>query len=232
VYNPWVVFGAPIPVYPAYYYAPVIPVGGVAFVGGIGFSASVFIGPYNSFSWGYAHWGPNWYSHTVVYNRAPYISHSVTVVNHGYYGGWDHSPAAVAYNHQVAYGPNGVSTRTAVRTNGQTYVHATGPNGNSYSRSTDHYAGGSSTTVTGPNGQTANRTVTGRGTGDVTATTTGPNGGTTTRSTDRYSGGSSTSVTTPNGETENTTVTGRGTGHATVTRSGPRGNGTVTRDPR
>lgn len=62
VYDPWVVFGAPIPVYPAYYYAPVVPVGGVAFVGGIGFSASVFIGPYNSYSWGYAHWGPNWYS--------------------------------------------------------------------------------------------------------------------------------------------------------------------------
>ena len=230
VYNPWIVFGAPVPVYPAYVYAPPVAVAGVAVVGGTGFSAAVFVGSYGSYSWGYANWAPNWYSHTVCYNQAPYISNSVTVVNHGYYGGWDHAATAVAYNHQVAYGPNGFASRTAVSANGQTYVQGTGPYGNTYSRSTSSYAGGNSTNVTGPNGQTASRTVTGRGTGNVTAATTGPNGGTVNRSTNYFAGGNSTSVTTPNGAKETTTVTGRGTGNPTITRSGPRGNGTLTRN--
>jgi hypothetical protein len=172
VYNPWIVFGAPVPVNPAYVYTPPVAVAGVAVVGGVGFSAAVFVGSYGSYSWGYAHWGSNWYSHTVYYNQAPYVSRSVTVVNHGYYGRWDHSSTAVAYN----------------------------------------------------------RTVTGRGTGNVTATTTGPYGGTATRSTNYYAGGGSTSVTASNGAKETTTITGRGTGSATITRSGPRGSRSVTRN--
>jgi phosphoribosylformylglycinamidine (FGAM) synthase PurS component len=55
-------------------------------------------------------------------------------------------------------------------------------------------------TVTGPNGQTVNRAITGRGTGNVNATVTGPNGQTATRS-----------------------VTGRGTGNVSATATGPRG---------
>jgi hypothetical protein len=218
VYNPWIVFGAPVPVYPTYVYAPPVAVAGVAVYGGVGFSAAVFVGFYGSYSWGYAHWGPNWYSHTVCYNQAPYISRSVTVVNHGYYGGWDHSSTAVVYNRQVAYGSSGVASRTVSGSYG------------TYSRSTTQYAGGNSTTVTGPNGQSASRTVSGLGTGNVTATTTAPNGGTATRSTNYYAGGGSTSVTTSSGAKETTTVTGRGTGSATVTRSGRRGTVSVTRD--
>lgn len=32
-YNPWIVYGAPVPVYPACYVAPIAPVGAVAIVG-------------------------------------------------------------------------------------------------------------------------------------------------------------------------------------------------------
>lgn len=228
VYNPWLVYGAPVPVYPAYAVVQAPPTNGVAVAAAIGFTAGVAVAAFSSYGWGCTHWTPNWYNRTVVVGHTPYISHSVTVVNHGFYGGFDHSPAAVAYNHQRIDGPNGVSTRTVARVDGQTNVHATGPYGNSMNRSTSYYAGGSSTTVTGSNGQTATHTVTGRGTGNVTATSTGPNAGTATRATSYSAGGSSTTVTGPKGQAETTAVSGRGTGHATVTRSGARGNGART----
>jgi len=53
---------------------------------------------------------------------------------------------------------------------------ATGPNGNTAIRNTSRYPGGRSSTLTGPNGQSSNRTVTGRGTGDETVSRTGPHG--------------------------------------------------------
>lgn len=228
VYNPWVVYGAPVPVYPAYYYvAPPAPASSVAVAAAVGFTAGVVVAAFSSYGWGCVHWAPNWYTHTVVFHNATYISHSITVVNHGYYGYYDHSAAARAYNHQVFVGPHGgVATRTAVRGYGQTDVWGRGPNGRTYERSTSHYVGGNSTSVTGPKGGISTRTVTGRGTGNVAATTTGPNGGMLTRNTQRYAGGSSTTVTGPRGQSETTTLTGRGTGRATVTRSGARGNRT------
>src|SRR6266850_2451097 len=227
-YNPWIVYGAPVPVYPAFYFAavPVAPVSGFAVFGAVGFSSGVVVARFNAYGWGCTHWTTNWSSNTIVYNHATYVSGSVTVVNRGFYGGYDHSAAAVAYNHQIAYGPNGIASRTVTRGNGQTNVNLTGPNGNTATRSTSHYAGGNSTTVASQKGNTASRTVTGRGTGDVTATTTGPNGETASRSTSRYAGGNSTTVTGSNGNTGTRTVTGRGTGNATVTLSGPRGTTT------
>ncbi|WP_446743082.1 DUF3300 domain-containing protein [Silvibacterium acidisoli] len=178
MYNPWVVYGAPVPIYPAYVYVapPPSPSGAVVASALIGFTAGVVVGAFSSYGWGCAHWSPNWYSHTVVYNHNVYVSHSVTVVNHGYYGGYDHSASAVAYNHQVVRGPQGVSSRTAVSSNGQTNVWGHGPNGGTYERSTDHYPGGSSTTVTGPHGQSETTSVSGRGTGDPTVTRSGARG--------------------------------------------------------
>jgi hypothetical protein len=228
VYNPWVVYGAPVPVYPAYYYAPVVPVGGVAVVATIGFSAGIVVGAFGSYGWGYAHWSPNWFSHTVVYNNATYVSRSVTVVNHGNYGYYDHSPSARAYNHQVVYGSNGYAgSRTASTVNGQSNVNLNGPNGTA-TRSTAHSAGGNSTTVTAPNGQSATRTISGVGSGNVNATTTGPNGGTTTRNTSSFAGGNTTTVTQPNGQTSSRTITGIGSGDVNATTTGPNG-GTVNR---
>ena len=228
VYDPWIVYGAPVPIYPAYYYvAPAPSASSVTAAAFVGFTAGVFVGAYASYGWGCTHWQSNWYSNTVVYNHTNYISNSTTVINRGYYGYYDHSPAAVAYNHQVFYGANGgVATRTSISGGGQTNVWGRGPNGGTYERSTTQSSGGNSTTVTGPNGQTANRTVTGQGSGNVTATTTGPNGGTTTRSTTSDAGGGSTTVTGRNGQSETTTLSGRGTGDPTVTRSGARGDHT------
>jgi hypothetical protein len=128
VYNPWVVYGAPVPVYPAYYYvAPPPPACGVAVAAAVGFTAGVVVGAFSSYGWGCAHWVPNWYTHTVVFHNTAYVSHSVTVVNRGYYGYYDHSPTARAYNHQVFVGPNGdVATRTAENPKSRTKSGARG----------------------------------------------------------------------------------------------------------
>jgi hypothetical protein len=232
IYNPWIVYGAPVPIYPAYYVPPPPPhpVAPLMATAAVAFTVGVAVGAFVHYGWSWGHWGCGWGPRPfIAYNHVTYVSRSVTVVNHGYYGGYDHSVAARSYNQQTFYRANGNTvTRTASRGNGQTDVSITGSHGNTYTRDTTHYPGGSSTTVTGPNGGTASRTVTGRGTGDVTATTTLPNGKDISRNTTRSPGESSTTVTGPNGGTANRTVNGRGTGDATITQTGPKG-GTRTR---
>ena len=96
-YNPWIVYGAPVPIYGHYYYGPPR---GIAFGAGlaIGFGVGIAIGAFTHFGWGFHSWAPDWHSHAVIYNHNTYISRSVTVVNHGYYGGYDRSPQARAFN--------------------------------------------------------------------------------------------------------------------------------------
>lgn len=228
VYNPWVVYGAPVPVYPAYYVAPP-PAGAVFAAAAIGFTAGVLVGAFASYGWGCPHWAPNWYSHTIVFNHATYVSHSVTVYNHGFYGGYDHTST------WHSFGPNGGSyTDQRTVSNGQ-YSNtrtATGPHGGTYTdqRTLGDGQYSNTRTATGPNGgtYTDQRTVA-NGQSTNTRTATGPNGNTFSSTTSRYPGGSSTTVTGPKGNTATRTVTGRGTGDATITRSGPNGTKTKTR---
>lgn len=89
-YNPWRVYGAPIPVYAGFYVPPPPP--GIVVGLGIGFGPAISVGVFGRFPWGFAAWEPNWHGGVVVYNHATYISRSVTVVNHGNFG---------AYNREV-----------------------------------------------------------------------------------------------------------------------------------
>jgi uncharacterized protein DUF3300 len=86
-YNPWRVWGTLFVAYPGYVVAPA-PVGVVA-VAGIAFEPPVAIAAYGAFSWGFAAWTPEWTSGAVTFNNSTYISQSVTVVNHGHFGGHD-----------------------------------------------------------------------------------------------------------------------------------------------
>ena len=58
-YNPWVVYGAPLPVYAHYYWGPPA---GVVFAGGLalGFGVGFAIGAFGGFGWGFHNWAPNW----------------------------------------------------------------------------------------------------------------------------------------------------------------------------
>jgi len=82
VYNPWVVYGAPIPVYAGYYYAPPPGVfwGGLA----IGFGVGIGIGLWSHWGWGWGHWGMGWHNHAVYHNHVTYITRSRTVINRGW----------------------------------------------------------------------------------------------------------------------------------------------------
>ncbi|HEY1499851.1 MAG TPA: DUF3300 domain-containing protein [Acidobacteriaceae bacterium] len=99
-YDPWVMYG-----FRPYYawYAPPPPVGWRVGVG-FGFGVGVAIGAWGHWGWGYGHWGFAWGAHPyVAYNHATYVSRSVTVVNHGYYGRFDRAPGARTYNVQAAH---------------------------------------------------------------------------------------------------------------------------------
>jgi hypothetical protein len=81
-YDPWIVYGAPIGIWPDWYWYPGLffPGPGIAF--GIGFGVGFFGG----FGWGWHHWGFNWGHRAIIYNHGAYISHSRTFMNrNGFY---------------------------------------------------------------------------------------------------------------------------------------------------
>lgn len=237
-YNPWIVYGAPVPVYPAYVYVapPPRPAGAVAAAAAVGFTVGVVVGAFGHYGWGWGHWGCGWGPHPVIaYNHVTYVSRSVTVINHGYYGRYDHSIAARSWNQHVAYGPRGGvytdqrSVSNGIYSNTRT---ATGPHGASYtnSRSAGNGTYSNTRTATRANGASyTDQRTTSDGQTTNTRTYTGANGRTASSTTTRSPGESSTTVTGPNGKTATRTVTGKGTGDATVTRTGPRGTRTHTR---
>ena len=124
-YNPWGVYGTPVIAYGGYYAPPPPP--GYAFGVGlaIGFGVGIAVASWNHWGWGWHNWGCGWGGHgTVVYNRNVYVSRSVTVINHGYYGGYDRNVAARSYNRNVAMsapnyrpGYNGTYARSSTYNN-------------------------------------------------------------------------------------------------------------------
>ncbi|MGA9981823.1 MAG: DUF3300 domain-containing protein, partial [Acidobacteriaceae bacterium] len=99
-YDPWAYWG-----FRPYYawYAPPPPFGWRAGFG-FGFGVGIAVGAWGGFGWGWGHWGFGWGPHPyLAYGHGAWVSHSVTVVNHGYYGHFDRAPGARAYNAQVAH---------------------------------------------------------------------------------------------------------------------------------
>jgi len=90
-FNPVSYYGAPIDVWPGYYYAWPAPVyWGPSFAFGLG----IWIGSYHHWGWGWHHWDVGWgrgfdrhwgdrgwRNASVVFNNRPYVSRSTTVIN-------------------------------------------------------------------------------------------------------------------------------------------------------
>ena len=97
-YDPWLVYGAPIGVWPGWYPYPGLYLAGAGLAFGIGFGVGFFGG----FGWGWGHWGMGWGNRTVIFNHNTYISRSRTFINHNNFGhgpgGFNHGPAA-GFNH-------------------------------------------------------------------------------------------------------------------------------------
>src|ERR1700704_5590026 len=76
-YDPWVVYGAPIGIWPGWYSYPGLYLAGP----GIGFGLGFGVGYFGGFGWGWHHWGYDWHGRSVIYNHNTYISHSRTIIN-------------------------------------------------------------------------------------------------------------------------------------------------------
>jgi hypothetical protein len=89
-YDPWLVYGEPIGIWPGWYWYP-----GLFFDGpGIAFGFGFGIGFFGGFGWGWGHWGYDWHNHGITFNHGAYISHSRVFVNRnnfnragGFHGG-------------------------------------------------------------------------------------------------------------------------------------------------
>ena len=129
-YNPWAVYGVPLSPWGGYYVAPFPP--GIAFgVGfGLGFGIGIGVGLWSHWGWGWGHWGCGWGSHAVFFNHATYISRSVTVINHGYYGRFDHNPGARAYNRNMAMHATNYNRAAFANRGGASFNHGNAGNFN------------------------------------------------------------------------------------------------------
>ena len=87
-YNPTVVYGAPVAVYPGYVAPPPPSTGELVATGLISFGLGMAVGAAMNNSccgWGWNSWGCGWNNSTVVYNRNTYVSSSNTFVNRNNY---------------------------------------------------------------------------------------------------------------------------------------------------
>jgi hypothetical protein len=83
-YDPWVVYGAPVALYPSW-------TGVVADSPGVYFGVGIGIGFLAGFGWGWHHWDADWHGHSVWFDHRPYVSHTPTF-QHGdaRHGAFDH----------------------------------------------------------------------------------------------------------------------------------------------
>jgi hypothetical protein len=77
-YDPWLVYGAPIGIWPGWFWYPGLYLTGPGIAFGFGFG----IGFFGGFGWGWHHWGYDWHSHGIIFNHNTYVSHSRIFVNH------------------------------------------------------------------------------------------------------------------------------------------------------
>ncbi|MCU1233961.1 MAG: hypothetical protein JWP63_1928 [Candidatus Solibacter sp.] len=107
-YDPWLVYGAPLAIFPGWYSYPGLFLDGPGIGFGLGFGVGLFAG----FGWGWHNWGFDWHhGGRVVYNHNTYISHSRTIVNRNSF----HS-GRTSFNHEAGRsfgGHEGVHGATA-----------------------------------------------------------------------------------------------------------------------
>jgi len=77
-YNPWLVYGAPLAVYPGWNGYPGLFVTEPDILLGLGIGIGAFAG----FGWGWNHWGADWRGRGVVYDQNPYRSYGRAFADH------------------------------------------------------------------------------------------------------------------------------------------------------
>jgi hypothetical protein len=80
-YNPWAVYGQPVPAYPGY--TPLDTIGAV--VGSaVQYGLSFAVGAFLQTPFGLLSWGLDWLGNAILFNHGPWCSHSVTVADWGF----------------------------------------------------------------------------------------------------------------------------------------------------
>ena len=69
IYDPWTVYGAPLAVYPGYFFSPWV---GPEYY----FGPGIGLGFFGGYGWGWPAWGFNWGRREVIFNHDRYISRS------------------------------------------------------------------------------------------------------------------------------------------------------------
>jgi uncharacterized membrane protein YgcG len=101
-YDPWLIYGAPLAIYPGWIGVP----GVFLDAPGLYFGLGIGIGYFAGFGWGWHHWDADWHHHSVWFDHHPYVSHSPTFrgFDHGQdafgHGGLGHNePGAPRFGH-------------------------------------------------------------------------------------------------------------------------------------
>jgi hypothetical protein len=76
-YDPWLVYGEPIGIWPGWYWYPGLFIEGPGIAFGLGFG----IGFFGGFGWGWGHWGYDWHHHDIRFDHHHYESHSRVFAN-------------------------------------------------------------------------------------------------------------------------------------------------------
>jgi uncharacterized membrane protein YgcG len=115
-YDPWLVYGAPMAVFPGWYPYPGLFLDGPGIAFGLGFGVGLFGG----FGWGWHNWGYDWHHDgRVVYNHNTYHSHSQTIVNRNGF----HSPRG-SFNHAADSHGRGFAGRGGFHSPTQAGTHS------------------------------------------------------------------------------------------------------------
>jgi hypothetical protein len=88
-YDPWVVYGDPMAMYPGWVGVPGVFWAGPDLYFGLGFGVAVFGG----FAWGLHHWGFDWRHRVVLHDRAPFVSHGMAFAHR-------HDPGRAPFDHR------------------------------------------------------------------------------------------------------------------------------------
>lgn len=80
-YDPWLVYGDALGVWPGWYWYPGLYLEGPGIAFGFGFGVGFFGG----FGWGWHHWGYDWHHHDIRFDNRHYESHSRVFINRDHF---------------------------------------------------------------------------------------------------------------------------------------------------
>jgi hypothetical protein len=101
-YDPSLVYGAPVPLWPGWYPDPDLYLDGPGIVFGAGFD----LGYFGGYGWGWRHWRPDWHHQAVWFHGGQYAWHNRSIVdaNHFAHSNEGFDPAHGAYGMRGMYG--------------------------------------------------------------------------------------------------------------------------------